>query len=182
MKGLRRDAGLESRLNAALLAAGAHALYGTLQVLWNPRLRTTAGLAVYSRWQILLNPALQAAGESEVERTLLHEAAHFVARHRAGTRRMDPHGPEWRRACADLGIPGEARCHNLPFARRTLTRKFFYQCPVCSQVIARVHPLKRTSACLSCCKMFNGGRYDSRFRFQAVTNSPPEGLFSNQSI
>jgi SprT protein len=178
MKGLRRDAGLESVVNEALRAATLHELCNTIQVLWNSRMRTTAGLAIYSRGQIVLNPALHTAGDGEIRRTLLHELAHFVARHRTRNRRLDPHGPEWRRACADLGIPGESRCHNLPFPRREQARKHFYQCPVCSVVIARVRPLKRPSACLSCCRMFNGGNYDSRFRFQTVTQNPPEGLFS----
>jgi SprT protein len=178
MKGLRRDFGLESLMNDALRRAGLRELCDTIQVCWNPRMRTTAGLAVYSRHQIVLNPALHSTGDGEVRRTLLHELAHFVAKHRAGHRRLEPHGEEWRRACADLGIPGESRCHTLPFPRREQTRKYFYQCPVCSTVIARVRPMKRPSACLSCCRMFNGGKYDSRFRFHVVTQDPPEGLFS----
>lgn len=179
MKNLHRDAALESLINAALRMAGIAELCGTIQVCWNPRMRTTAGIAAYSKRQIVLNPALHSAGEGEIRRTLLHELAHFVARHRAGHRKIDPHGPEWRRACADLGIPGEARCHSLPFPRRQQTKKYFYRCPVCSIIIGRARPMKQPHACLNCCRMFNGGKYDKRFRFQPVTQTPPNGLFTN---
>jgi len=181
MRGLRRDSALELEADASLRRAGLAELCGTIEVCWSGRLRTTAGLAVYSKRRIVLNPSLGQAGEAEIMRTLLHELAHFVARHRAGRRRVAPHGAEWRMACADLGIPGESRCHALPFPRRQQERKYFYRCPVCSQILARVRPLKRASACLACCRTFNGGRYDERFRFQVVTPAPPEGLFSQST-
>ena len=57
-------------------------------------------------------------GTGEVERTLRHEAAHLLAHWRAGRRRIQTHGPEWRQACADLGIPGETVTHTLPLAPR----------------------------------------------------------------
>ena len=89
----------------------------------------------------------------------------------AGRRRVDAHGPEWKQACADLAIPNEARCHVLPFKRRKVQRKYFYACPECATVLARVLPLRRKVACVKCCRKFNGGVYQERFRFKPV--EPP---------
>jgi predicted SprT family Zn-dependent metalloprotease len=99
-----------------------------------------------------------------VERTLLHELAHLVAQHRAGKRRIAPHGVEWRKACSDLGISNEARCHDLPLPRRELPRSYIYRCPHCHSTIERVRPLRRAAACLACCKLHNRGRYDEKFK------------------
>lgn len=170
MSGLMRDARLEALVTEYLGRCG-HPELAPLQVVWNPRLRTTAGVAKYRQKTIHLNPALQRVDPEEVDRTLRHELAHFVAQHRHG--RVAHHGPEWRRACADLGIPGEDRCHNLELGRRhRLPRKFFYRCPNCGKVLARVRPLTRPSACLSCCRLHHGGRYTSRFRLAPCP--PPE--------
>ena len=98
--------------------------------------------------------------------TLLHELAHLLAQFRAGRRRIPPHGAQWRRACADLGIAGEARCHNLPFPIRRQARRYVYSCPNCELEFPRTRPLRRTSACHACCRAFNRGKYDPRFRLQ----------------
>ncbi len=142
---------------------------GPLRVAWNARLQTTAGLADSGRAVISLNPKLREFGEAEIDRTLRHELAHLVAhaRHR-GRRRISPHGPEWRRACADLGIPGEPRCHDLPISRRRVARKHAYQCPACRSVIQRVRPLRRACACYDCCRHHNGGRYDANYRLVKI--------------
>jgi hypothetical protein len=75
---------------------------------------------------------------------------------------------EWRRACTDLGIEGEARCHNLPFPLRRQRRRYLYACPHCQRDFPRTRPLRRTSACLACCRTFNRGRYDRRFKLRLV--------------
>src|SRR6478609_3460924 len=109
---------LQTRARGLLLRLGRHALADTIAVRWNPRMRSTAGLAYPGRSLITLNPRLRAFGEAEVDRTLLHELAHLLAHDRAGRRRIAPHGPEWRRACRDLGLDSEPRCHDLPLPRR----------------------------------------------------------------
>jgi predicted SprT family Zn-dependent metalloprotease len=162
---------LPDEARSLLRAAGAMALAERVRVEWDPRLRTTAGLAFPGRSLVRLNPRLRAFGEEEIRRTLRHELAHLLAHERAGRRRIAPHGPEWRRACADLGLPDEKRTHDLPLPRRTLARRHHYRCPACSETIARVQPLRRGSACLRCCRAHNRGRYDTRFRFERIT--PP---------
>ncbi|MFZ4597408.1 MAG: SprT-like domain-containing protein [Terrimicrobiaceae bacterium] len=169
---LRPDPLLEDFANQLLLAAGCRSLYVT--VCWNPTLRTTAGLAEWKERRIVLNPKLVEVSSNEVQRTLRHELAHLLAQHLAGRRRIAAHGPEWRAACESLGIPNEPRCHDLPFKRRKIERKFFYACPQCSTVLARVHRPRRAVACVKCCRKFNSGRYDERFRFRAI--QPPDGM------
>lgn len=168
---LRADPLLEDFANQLLTAANCRGL--TVSVCWNPGLRTTAGLASWRERQIILNPKLLEFSAGEVQRTLRHELAHLLAQHRAGRRRIDAHGPEWRQACAALGIPNEPRCHDLPLKRRKVERKFFYACPECSTVLARVRPLRRRVACVKCCRKHNGGAYQERFRFKMI-ESPAE--------
>jgi len=153
---------------AALVGLGLESLAAKLTVRWNSRMRSTAGLAYPSSSQIVLNPKLASFGWVEVERTLLHELAHLVAHHRCGRRRISPHGPEWRKACADLGMDNEARCHDLPLPRRKMVRRFVYQCPCCATKVERVRLFRRPAACLKCCQTHSGGRYDKRFNLARV--------------
>jgi predicted SprT family Zn-dependent metalloprotease len=165
------DAALEARARKLLAALGCDALAAKVHVVWNPRMRSTAGTAQAARALITLNPRLREFGETEIDRTLRHELAHLLAHHRAGRRRIAAHGTEWRKACHDLGLPDEKRCHDLPLPRRTQHPRHFYRCPSCRVELARVRPLRRRSACLACCRRHGDGRYDDRFRFEKL---PPQ--------
>ena len=158
------DTALTARGAELLRSLGCGELAPRLRVCWSARLRSTAGLAFPRKTLITLNPRLREFGEDEVERTFLHELAHLVAQHRAGRRRVAPHGPEWRRACADLGLKNERRCHELPLPRKEIARNHRYLCPACGHEVRRVRPIRRPSACLACCRKHSGGRYDDRFR------------------
>jgi SprT protein len=138
-----------------------------VKVTWNSRLRSTAGYASFPAWRIELNPRLMEF-EGQVERTLKHELAHLIAYHRAGRRRIEPHGAEWRMACGFLGIPDEKACHQLPLPRASQKRTLAYRCQSCGFVVHRVRRFRRPTACLSCCAKHSGGRYDMRFRFEQV--------------
>jgi SprT protein len=162
-----RDEELEEQCRQLLLNLGIKTATELISVNWNPRLRSTAGYAAYPSWRIELNPRL-IGFEGQVARTLMHELAHLVAYHRAGRRRIEPHGNEWRQACADLGIPGEAAHHRLPFPRSKMQRNHAYQCPACGFVVSRVRPFKRATACLICCRKHNRGAFDARFKFVKV--------------
>lgn len=164
-----RDVILENQARELLRKARCPELARALKVVWNNRLRTTAGMACYRRKTVFLNPRLvEVAPPREIQRTLRHELAHFVAQERAGRRRIQPHGPEWRAACRLLGIPNESRCHTLPLRPKRMARKYAYQCRQCGTVLARVRPVKRRIACLRCCRKHSNGRYDERFRFVPV--------------
>ncbi len=165
---------LRDRAASILVANGAPGLAARLGVEWNSRMRTAVGRAEPSRSLITLNPVLQKFGSDEIERTLLHELAHLLAQHRAGRRRILPHGREWRRVCHDLGLAGERACHKLPLAVRQLARPYLYRCRNCARLFPRVRRIARAIACLACCRQFTRGRYDARFRLRLVKICKPE--------
>ncbi|MEK0449707.1 MAG: hypothetical protein RL088_1975 [Verrucomicrobiota bacterium] len=165
---LPKESELLQQARVLLLTAGSPRLTGLVDVRWNARMRSTAGMAFPQKSLITLNPRLAQFGAEEIDRTLRHELAHLLAYERAGRRRIAPHGPEWRKACRDLGLRDEKRTHDLPLPTRTAAKRYFYKCPACGQELARVKPLRKASACLKCCRAHAGGRYDERFKFQPV--------------
>jgi SprT protein len=159
-----RDAALEVEAREILDRFGLHEGVAKLRVVWNPKLRSTAGYAKWPQWLIELNPRLHEY-PGQVQRTMKHELAHLIAYARAGRRRIEPHGPEWQKACTMIGIPDESARHTLPLPRSQQQRKFSYVCPSCGFAVARVRKFRRHTACLACCKTHNSGRYDVRFQF-----------------
>ncbi|MGE5213931.1 MAG: SprT-like domain-containing protein [Nitrospirota bacterium] len=168
-----RDTALETEARELLCSLGAKRTATQLRVEWNPRLQTAAGRADYEQKLISLNPRLVEHPE-EINRTLRHELAHILAQFRAKTRRrISPHGPEWQQACRDLGIAGEKRCHTLPFPAKRYAPRFIYHCPNCRRDFPRVRKLKRTVACLACCRAHNRGEFDVRFRLRLTKLHDP---------
>ncbi|MBL9133918.1 MAG: SprT-like domain-containing protein [Verrucomicrobiaceae bacterium] len=163
-----RDETLEEQARVWLEQLGLPGAKKLLRVEWNTRLRSTAGYAHYPHWRIELNPRLREF-DGQVERTLKHELAHLIAYHRSG-RRIEPHGPEWRMACADLGIPGERARHSLPLPRKEVARKLVYVCPACQHTVRKVRKFRRPSACRDCCNKHAGGDFDARFKFRLVSS------------
>jgi SprT protein len=161
---LKDDGGLTAWCAEASRALLLPELARKVRVHWNPRMQTTAGRAWWPDRTIELNPKLKECEPSELWRTLKHELAHLVAYERSARRTIEPHGPEWKAACAELGIPGEQPFHTLPFKRRRLKRNHAYVCPNCLVTIHRVKPIRRTVACYDCCRKFNSGSYHDRFR------------------
>ena len=149
-----------------LRSLGCGSFAERVRVEWNRRLRSCAGRADTKRLLISLNPRLADHGDDEIDRTLRHELAHLLAQFRAGRRRIPPHGAAWRKACKDLGIAGEARCHSLPFEIRRLPRRYRYKCPKCARDFPRARKLRRTIACLACCRKYARGKFDRRYRLQ----------------
>jgi SprT protein len=151
-----------------LRSLGAKRIATELRVEWNSRLKTAAGRADHRQKLISLNLRL-VEHPAEIDRTLRHELAHILAQFRAGRRRILPHGSEWQQACRDLGIAGEKRCHTLPFPAKRFAPRFIYRCPNCRRDFPRVRRIKRTVACLACCRAHNGGEFDVRFRLKLLT-------------
>ena len=152
-----------------LCSLGAKRIANQIRVEWNPRLKTAAGRADYGQKLISLNPRLVAHPE-EIDRTLRHELAHILAQFRQRRRRrISPHGAEWQQACSELGIADEKRCHTLPFPAKRYAPRFVYRCPNCQRDFPRVRRIKRTVACLACCRARNGGEFDARFRLKLLT-------------
>ena len=150
-----------------LRSLGAKRIATELRVEWNSRLKTAAGRADHRQKLISLNARL-VEHPAEIDRTLRHELAHILAQFRAGRRRISPHGSEWQQACRDLGIAGEKRCHTLPFPAKSYAPRFIYRCPNCWRDFPRVRRIKRTVACLACCRAHNGGEFDARFRLELM--------------
>ena len=163
----------QDKARVLLRDIGCTALADQVLVRWNARMRSTAGTAFPAKALVHLNPRLREFGDAEIDRTLRHELAHLLAHHRAGRRRIAAHGREWRAACIDLGLHDEKRCHDLPLPRRKLRARHHYRCRHCGFEIARVRPIRRKSACLTCCRAHNRGRYDERFRFVKVPCPAP---------
>lgn len=158
------DRALTEQCAGLLEGLGMEDLAGRVVVVWNRRMRTTAGRAFWPEGKIELNPKLEELAPDEVEVTMLHELAHLLAYARAGRRRIAAHGREWRQACADLGIPGERATHSLPLPGRKMKRRWRYTCPVCGEGFDRVRRMKRYAGCYACCKKHNGGYYHKKFR------------------
>ncbi|HEX3420931.1 MAG TPA: SprT-like domain-containing protein [Candidatus Udaeobacter sp.] len=164
---------LETKSRQLLCSLGAKRIATQLRIEWNSRLKTAAGRADYHEKLISLNPRL-VEHPAEVDRTLRHELAHILARFRAKTRRrIAPHGAEWQQACRDLGIGDEKRCHTLPFPAKRYPPRFIYRCPNCRHDFPRVRKLKRTVACLACCRAHNHGEFDIRFRLRLIKLRDP---------
>jgi SprT protein len=162
-----RDGAFETEARELLRSLGAKRIAAELRVEWNSRLQTAAGRADYRQKLISLNPRL-VDHPGDIDRTLRHELAHILAEFRTGRPRISPHGPEWQQACSDLGIAGEKRCHTLPLSAKPYAPRFVYRCPNCRRDFPRVRKLKRTVACLACCRAHNRGEFDVRFRLRLV--------------
>ena len=164
---------LNATARELLRGIGCTTLAKEVQVRWHSRLRTTAGQAFYAKSLVRMNPKLIQFGMEEVDKTLRHELAHLVARFRAGRRRIEPHGAEWRQACRDLGLADEKRCHDLPLPRTRQRIRHRYHCANCKRDYDRVRPFRRAVACLICCRAHARGRYDDRYRLVKVTVANP---------
>jgi predicted SprT family Zn-dependent metalloprotease len=161
---LPSEASLEALSRELFREVGCPELALKVIVRWNSRLQSTAGRAHYWESKVVLNPKLVQFGPGEIDRTLRHELAHLLARHRAGRTKISPHGPEWKQACRDLGLADEKRTHTLGLPRRQIQRKHAYSCPHCATVVARVRPFRAKVACLACCRKYAKGRYAEKFR------------------
>jgi len=160
---LQDPADLENLAEKHLQKLGLDSLAEKLEIIWNPRMRSTAGKAHWPSAKIELNPLLQKISQEEIERTFLHELAHLLAYHRHGVKNIRAHGSEWQQACEDLGIPGEAVTHKLPLPRRQLRRRWRYRCPHCHHQFKRVRKYSVKVACYRCCLKNNNGRYHPMF-------------------
>jgi predicted SprT family Zn-dependent metalloprotease len=173
---LGRDSSLEANVRQILASLGAEELAHQVHVEWNARLFSAAGRADSRRNLISLNPRLREHDPAEIDRTLRHELAHLLAQFRAGPRRIPPHGALWRRACRDLGIANEARCHTLPFPVQPRARRYLYRCSRCGKDFPRVRRIKGAVACLDCCRKFNRGKFDPSARLRLVKKEQPRSL------
>ncbi len=163
------DPGLTEKARNLLRNLSETSLSQSIIVCWNARMRSAAGRAWLQEKRIDINPMLQALSAAEVERTLRHELAHLLAQHRAGRKPIQAHGKEWQDACAELGIPGEKATHQLPLPSRRQSRKYAYQCRSCGHIVERVRKIIGPTACGSCCRTKNQGRFSEDFILEKLS-------------
>lgn len=140
----RRPDALERLARAFARRIGAAARVRDLRVLFNDRLRTSAGRADFAGCAIELNPRLLDRHPAELVPTLAHELAHLVAGPRAR------HGPRWRAVIEALGFHAEA-CHRLDVAGLGVARRaWIWRCGGCGESYRRRHRGARRFACGRC--------------------------------
>lgn len=105
-------------------------------------------------------------GPAEILDTVLHEIAHALTP--GGS-----HGARWKKVAADLGARPIARAD----ARSVVqpAPRWLASCPACGATVSRYRRPSAALACASCCRRFNGGRFDRRFvlRWQPVETTGP---------
>lgn len=129
-----------------------------VDVIWNPRLRTTAGRFVYPRGRgggarIELNPRYVAAGgRAALLDVLKHELAHY---HLWSLGRPSGHTAEFYVLARAWGFPRHARRDLLP----PPSARWQYVCPSCGRAFRRARRIPRPASCGACSRS-----YDPRFR------------------
>jgi predicted SprT family Zn-dependent metalloprotease len=131
-------------------------------------MRSAAGRAWLQHCRIDINPKLRTIAAEEIDRTLRHELAHLIAWQRTGNRRIQAHGEEWRQACRELDIPGEKATHQLPLPIRRQRKRYSYRCRGCQRVVRRVREIQRPTACGTCCRTRNNGRFNEAFILEKI--------------
>ena len=122
---------LESRVRELFAAWGAlDDGMAHVEVVWNSRLRTTAGRVFMKRLQIQLNPRLLARVPERIDEVLAHEAAHLVTYRRHGSA-VSQHGGEWQGLMESAGFAGAAT-HDFPIEGLQPRRSYFlHRCKGC---------------------------------------------------
>lgn len=173
----RRDRGLEEICKGLVNSIDPkHQKWSKrIRVYWNPRLRTSLGLAYYQELTIHLNPRIYHISTSAMWRCLRHELAHLLAYRNRQTRNLSSdHGWEWKQACSQLGIANEPACGYIApqylhlFESPVPHRKYHYQCAKCRRLYKRVQPInpKKPRSCKKCCELHNGGVFTPKFRLR----------------
>lgn len=135
----------------------------------NSRLRSSAGRFIPGSRKFFREapPKIEIASylyeekeaEALIRDTMAHEMIHFWLWVR---RRPYGHTDEFYRKMNEMGV---SRYNPVP---RLRTPKYLYRCPGCSKDF----PVRRrlgSLACLECCKTEAGGKFDSRFKLELVT-------------
>ena len=132
---------------------------------WNPRMRTTAGrfstaavIEIASYLQSIEN------GSQHVRDTMLHEMIHYWLWFK---KKPFGHSPEFYKKMHELGAK---RYNTVPIVRPP---KYHYQCPECETVVPARRKLGNV-ACLDCCRKYNRGYYQPKFKLAMMSSDPHE--------
>lgn len=110
-----------------------------IRIIWNERMKTTAGRAHYQNRKIELNPSIwDRMDANERRNTAAHEAAHVVCT--ALHPRASTHGPEWKKIMWDIGHE-PSRCHTTDTTGLS-TKAYPWYCP-CGKHLVTARKLER---------------------------------------
>ena len=91
------------------------------------------------------------------------EAVYDLIKHEIAHLRAPNHGPEFVRACAEMGIPYHTDILHPDCV--TEKGKFVYMCPGCGEFFYSFRKWKRSKSCADC----SGGYYNPKFKLIDVT-------------
>ncbi len=98
--------------------------------------------------------------EPQVLDTILHEIAHAMDFEERGD---TDHGPNWRRIAIEIGCNGE-RCYTSSEVKQP-EMKYTTKCGNCGKTTGKMRKPRRSStACGSCCKKHNNGKYTDKYK------------------
>jgi predicted SprT family Zn-dependent metalloprotease len=106
---------------------------------------------------VCLNPA------ADIQDTVLHEIAHALVPY---TVERKPHGPIWRKTALAIGCNGEVTGNAIMPQPRMPKHIYTYACINCGREGRRRRRFQ--GVCGSCCKKYNQGKYDARFKLRLV--------------
>lgn len=125
------------------------------------RARTRFGSCRYDTKRITISRILaESNDEAECRDTVLHEIAHALAGKDAG------HGAAWKKRCRLVGAK-PVRCYTSEAVKQP-DPDYWAVCPHCDHRVAYYKLPRKVGACVHCCKRYNGGRYDERFRMRIL--------------
>ena len=139
--------------------------------VWNRRFRGLAGRIECRSKTIELSSAhYEQCGIGAMGIVLVHEMIHLAL----FTERL-PHGHtgEFKRRSYSLGLP--RIYHELPLPNRLVRpKRYVYACTCGLQVESKIR-FRAPRACATCCRKFNRGRFDRRFRLFLVEDRQQAG-------
>lgn len=138
--------------------------YGLYQKGWRfqfDRAKARFGSCRYRKKTITLSRSLvEMNSQEECEDTVLHEIAHALAGVDAG------HGKKWEEMCRLVGAR-PVRCYDGRSIHRPQPA-YWAVCPHCSMKLPFYRMPRAERACGDCCKKYNGGRFDPKYRLIVV--------------
>lgn len=150
-------------LNFAYSTCEVHDIAKPTAVIYNKRLLAVFGRCNYnkdgSRFIEISHRFAEINIDKIVKAVIKHEIAHIDT---------TGHGDDFKRACNGMGISYHTQRDYPDLKIPTIGgRVHVYKCPKCNAEILRRRKLKVIrSACASCCRKHNNGRFAAKFIFE----------------